>query len=60
MRRFFPRARRSPRRNGRIPGVREFHAARTPFSLVYRIDIGDILVLRLIDNRAPRPDKIIP
>jgi toxin ParE1/3/4 len=44
--------------NGRIPGVREFHVTRTPFTLVYRIDGDDIIVLRLIDNRAPRPDMM--
>ncbi|MGL5362870.1 MAG: type II toxin-antitoxin system RelE/ParE family toxin [Bosea sp. (in: a-proteobacteria)] len=39
------------------PRIRELVIARTPFSFVYTIGETEILVLRLLDNRAERPDS---
>jgi len=44
-------------RIGRVidkPNVRELVVARTPFSFIYRVNLGRIEVLRVWDNRAGR------
>ena len=38
-----------------VPHIREFHIPQTPFSLIYVVTENEILVLRLLDNRAERP-----
>jgi plasmid stabilization system protein ParE len=38
--------------------VREFHVPRTPFSYLYRIKPDRIEILRILDNRAKRPDDL--
>ena len=41
-----------------VPEVREFIVSRTPFSFIYVVEGDEILVLRLLDNRAERPETI--
>lgn len=38
-----------------VAHIREFHIPQTPFSLIYVVTETEILVLRLLDNRAERP-----
>jgi plasmid stabilization system protein ParE len=40
---------------GNATPLRELVIPRTPFSLVYYVEGQDIIVIRLLDNRAQRP-----
>ncbi len=40
------------------PRIKELVIARTPFSFVYTIGQAEIVILRVLDNRAERPDNL--